>query len=556
MRKTAILAFPRLLRELAVFFGFLAGATVFTFPSILDLRRAVVDLADPLLDAWAFAWTAHQLPRDPIHLFDSNRYYPETGTLAFTDPMIGLGIVVSPVQALFDEPVLTLNVAILFSLALSGYGAYLLVKDMTGSAAAGGVAGAIFAFNPYRLSHLEHVQLQAAGYIPLFYFCLRRYLRDGRPRQALGVGAFLWLVSASCAYYGMFTWTLLGLAAPYEVWRTSAFHRPRRLAGLGLALALSAAAYLPLAIPFMRLEQDFGFERPLARLERASARPADYLRSGAHLHRALGLPPESPERTLFPGILAVGLGSLALLKGNRNTGMYALLGALAAWGSLGPAYGLYRMLHATVPGMSGLRVPPRFAIYVLFALSVLAGWGAAWVLRRIQGKGRKVVAAALVVFPLAESFGGPVPYRKAPEPPPVYEWLARQPDPAPVLELPAAEANVHELHRNAIYLFWSASHFKPVVNGYSTLIPPVYAELTEVLEDFPSSTAVDALARLRVRFVILHRDLYLRHRAQRLERAIDAQPGLEQVHRTENETVYEVTASRESPRIPANRRPE
>lgn len=526
---------------MAVFFLYLAGAIVFTYPLILDLSHTVADLADSLLDAWALAWVPHQLLRDPLRLFDSNRFYPATNTLAFTDPMIGLAILASPIQLLFDDPVLTLNIAMLSAIALSGLGGYLLVKDISGSVAGGAVAGAVFAFNPYRLNHLEHVQLQAAGFIPLLYLCVRRHLREGGTRYAVGAGVFLWLVSASCAYYGVFTWMLLCIAIPYEVWRTSAHRRRRRWMGLLGALILSGAAYLPVAAAFTKLDRDYGFHRPPDRLQRASARPGDYLRSGSHLHRSAGLKPPSPERTLFPGLLALALAAVAVVLLNRDTGLYVLLGFAATWASLGPAYGLYRVLYAVVPGLSGLRVPPRVSIYVLFSLCVLAGWAAGFLSHKTPRKARPFFVAAMAVFPLVESFGGPVPYTRAPDPPEIYDWLAEQADPAPVVELPLAEANSGDIHRNAIYVFWSTSHFKPIANGYATLIPPVYAELVQDMEDFPHADGVEALRRLRIRYVILHRDLYLRHRAHELEAAMDRQAGLRRAHRTRYETAYEVT---------------
>ncbi len=525
-------------RELLVFVAYLVGAIVFTYPLIRDMSSHITDVYDPLLDAWALAWVAHQLPLDPAHLFDSNRFYPEVGTLAFNDPIIGLGILVAPVQWVFQEAVLTLNVAMLFSLALSGYGAYRLGSRLTGSEAAGGVAGSIFAFNAYRLSHLSHVQLQAAGYIPLLFLCIRRYLEEGRLRFAVGVGVFLWFVSASCAYYGVFTWIFLAVVIPYEILRTSALKQPRRLVGLFLALALSALAYLPLALPFMRVEREFGLHRPENRLNRPSARPVDYLRSGAHLHEAIGLKPKALGRTLFPGLLAVGLGLLAIIKLNRNTGLYLILGVLAAWMSFGPSWGLYRFLHGVVPGLSGVRSPPRFSIFVLLALAILAAQGAALILQRFQGRKVFAIAAVLVVFPLVESFGGPVPYTSAPATPAMYRWLRAVPDPAPVVELPLPE--VKHQGRNALYLYWSTSHFKPLANGYGTLAPPVYGELVSAMSDFPDDRGVAALRRFGFRYVILHRNLYLRFRAAHLEGRMNAQLGLRKIYRTQEETVYEV----------------
>ena len=320
----------RRLVEIAVFVGFLLGATVFTYPLVWNLDDAVKDIGDPLLDTWAIAWVAHQLPRDPLHLFDANRFYPETGTLAFTDPMLAISIPVAPVQWLFNNPVLTLNVAMLLTLALSGYGMYRLVSALTGSGMAGAVGGSIFTFNAYRLSHLAHVNLQAMAFIPLFFLCLGLYLEEGKRRHLIGVGVFLWLVSASCAYYGVFTWTVLAVALPYEIWRTGAWKRRRQVVALGLTIAVSAVAYLPLALPLMRLRQDFGFERPIVRVQRASARPVDYLRSAAHVHRAIGLEPPERGRSLFPGVLALVLGLVALARPSRRAGLYALIGVFGA----------------------------------------------------------------------------------------------------------------------------------------------------------------------------------------------------------------------------------
>ena len=76
----------------------------------------------------------------------------------------------------------------------------------------------------------------------------------------------------------------------------------------------------------MRLRTDFGLDRPLTTVQRASARPGDYLRSGSHLHQALGLRPPSPERSLFPGILGLALAGVALIRMDRRTGLFLAVG--------------------------------------------------------------------------------------------------------------------------------------------------------------------------------------------------------------------------------------
>src|SRR6266576_2156188 len=67
-------------------------AVIHTWPLATNPAHLTrVDNADYLLNTWAVAWVAHELPRDPIHLFDANIYYPERLTLAYSEAMIVQG---------------------------------------------------------------------------------------------------------------------------------------------------------------------------------------------------------------------------------------------------------------------------------------------------------------------------------------------------------------------------------------------------------------------------------------------------------------------------------
>ena len=46
------------------------------------------DTADTVHHEWILAWDAHQLARDPRHLFDANIFYPERNTLAFSETLL------------------------------------------------------------------------------------------------------------------------------------------------------------------------------------------------------------------------------------------------------------------------------------------------------------------------------------------------------------------------------------------------------------------------------------------------------------------------------------
>lgn len=60
-------------RTVVVFLFFLALAVVFTAPISLAPHERVANDGDPLHISWILAWDAHQLIRDPVHLFDYSR---------------------------------------------------------------------------------------------------------------------------------------------------------------------------------------------------------------------------------------------------------------------------------------------------------------------------------------------------------------------------------------------------------------------------------------------------------------------------------------------------
>src|SRR5215212_11505371 len=75
------------------------------------------DNADAQLNEWILAWVAHQLPRDPAHLFQGNIFYPAHDTLAFSEPLIVPAILGAPIAWLGGSPVLVFNLLVLAGFA-------------------------------------------------------------------------------------------------------------------------------------------------------------------------------------------------------------------------------------------------------------------------------------------------------------------------------------------------------------------------------------------------------------------------------------------------------
>src|SRR5215470_5373195 len=162
---------------------FTALAAVMTYPQYLHLTDSVHDDGDPLLNAWAIAWVAHQLPIAPAHIFDGNVFYPERRTLAYSETMLVPSTAVAPLWWAGAGTLLVYNIVFLSGFIVSGAGTALLVRSLTGRAAAGIVAGIVFAFLPYRIDHYPHVQLQQTQCLPFALWAFHRMLKSDRLRD-------------------------------------------------------------------------------------------------------------------------------------------------------------------------------------------------------------------------------------------------------------------------------------------------------------------------------------------------------------------------------------
>src|SRR6187399_2400178 len=80
----------------AVVLLFAALTALITWPQVLH-PLSVPAHFDTYFSLWRLGWIAHQLPRDPLHLFDANIFYPERYTLAYSEAMIVQGVLALPV---------------------------------------------------------------------------------------------------------------------------------------------------------------------------------------------------------------------------------------------------------------------------------------------------------------------------------------------------------------------------------------------------------------------------------------------------------------------------
>jgi hypothetical protein len=73
--------------------------------------------------------------------------------------------------------------------------------------------------------------------------------------------------------------------------------------------------------------------------------------------------------------------------------------------------------------------------------------------------------------------------------------------PGVVLELPVPQFDPW-------YEYWSATHWHPLVNGYSGYISQSYAATVDLLATFPDDRSMARLRALNVRYIVVHRAFY------------------------------------------------
>jgi hypothetical protein len=95
--------------------------------------------------------------------------------------------------------------------------------------------------------------------------------------------------------------------------------------------------------------------------------------------------PVQPEQFVFVGSTALFLCLLAFLKPSRMTWFWGATAFLAVLLAVGPATPAYPLFAGAIPGASLLRVPARFFLLALLAISMLAAKGASLLDRPADG---------------------------------------------------------------------------------------------------------------------------------------------------------------------------
>lgn len=518
-------------------------ATLHTWPLVLHPGRySRNDNADTQLNEWILAWVAHQLPRDPAHLFEANIFYPAHDALAFSEPLIVPALIGAPLAWAGGSPVLVYNLVVMAGFALTAFATFLLVEAWTGSFLGGLLAGSLFAFNTHTLTRFAHVQGIHIYGLPLALFAIDRLVRstfavppslpasvDKGWRAAFLLAGALALMAYTSGYLVVFAVVMIAIVLvtqAREWWPRVGWLAPR----LALAGLVTALAILPVYLPYRRAARDQHMVRSLDIIKEYSATPLGYLASAGRLHFSTwsGRFFKDPVDSFFPGFVVLALAGVAIAGAVRRRPpegdpararvlMLVTIGVMGVVLSLGTATPVYGWLFTVFPPMQGLRAAARFGNLFLLAIAVLGGLGLAR-LRPPKGGSDEVspgnsrgfrlqaeggwLAVLLVVLVNVESLRAPMTYHAFRGIPALYGMLASEPGPVVVAEQPFFPR--WAIFQNAPYVLASTAHWRPLMNGYSGYTPGTYQPYADKFWYFPEDWAIQAMKDAGVTHVVVH----------------------------------------------------
>jgi len=192
------------------FVACLAATVAWTWPLAARLDRTLRDAYDAATQAWVLAWVRHALTTAPSSLFQANAFAPARDVLAFSEPLVGYGVLSIPLQGAGLSPAGSLNALCILLLAGSAWAVARLAGDL-GAPRGAALMGAFAAtFGALTTVQLGFVSFTAFGGIPLALLAWRRLERERTFRAASLLGLSL----AALAWFSLhfFAFALVPLA--------------------------------------------------------------------------------------------------------------------------------------------------------------------------------------------------------------------------------------------------------------------------------------------------------------------------------------------------------
>lgn len=519
-------------KNILVFLAFLGLAVLMTWPTLAKWNSEWAGgRSDLLVHQWTFWWIKEALSAGQNPFYTTLLYYPN-GVSLLTHNIAWLNIAFwLPLQALIGE-IAAYNIIFIFIYALNGFAMYLFAAELIEQRSAAFIAGLIFAFWPYTLSHHDHPNLILTFAVPLALLYLYRTARQPNWRHALLTAVFLALIGFSRLQHLALAGLIIALFAAWLLATIPDARSRQTIKMLALAGSLALLFMLPITMPLVYNQLTRSNPEDVAIIEPDNGRTdlAAYLIPspdntfwGDQIKPIYAPYAASWNYTPFLGYMTLLLAGLGLLFRFRQTRFWLLLAIIYILLALGPELAVngqiypdaplpYNLIEGTLLG-DFIRRPHRLNVFLALPVAMMAGWGVT-VFNRQQRLKPGVITAVIAAIILIEY--STLPFTTSPTERIAWnEKLAAEPGDFAVLDIPS-----HNRSFDKWYMVYQIQHGKPIVGGHVSRMPREAFDFIKTVPILDSILQNDAradfnitnvteqmrlLSQANVRYLVLHK---------------------------------------------------
>jgi hypothetical protein len=512
---------------------FVVLAVVLAFPSVGRFASSVPgNSGDSILNLWIIRHAQIALPHGWYALWNAPIFSPAPSTYAYSDTLLPVALVGWPLRTLLGD-VIAFNLVYLASWVVASWSTYRFAQRYVSHSAAAIIGAVAFTYSTVRLAHHGHFQLVVGGaVVPLVLLVLVRLLDAPTWPRAIGLG-FAFATVASCAsYYGAMTAVMIVVIVAGHFVAARRWPCRAQVGALAASAAIVAVCVGPIALEYLRLENDAHFRRSFEAQHAAhggdflAAADGNYVLTHLPVIGARSAPARGVENRLFPGALTLALGAVgatvtlrALRRRDRRARELTVLvvaGAVAtvlAFGDWIVVAGQrvwlpFAVFRHVVPGFAGIRAESRLWLGGALALALVAAVGLDRILMHRTRSSRVVIACVVFAFVVAES-ATTIQFVQVPtsgDDGGVDTALRRLPH-GVVVELPMPYTGTDWAYVEAARQLAATHDPDTRVNGYSGFQPAGYVAQAQLLNRFPAREAVARARALGVRYIVLRTHL-------------------------------------------------
>jgi hypothetical protein len=506
--------------------------------------RLSTHLAGGRDDLWVHQWTfwwIRQALREGLNPFYTPYLYFPDGVSLTSHNIAWFNIALwLPLQAIFGR-VTAYNLVFLIVIALNGFCMYLFAYLETRSRISAFVAGLIFGFWPYTLSHYDHANMMVLFWVPLSLTMLHHLITQSDPDQSRFRWAWLAAAAISIAMIGITRWQLLIMSSPlliaytlYLLSKQDSARRKRTLLQLLIVVTLAIIIMAPLAAPLLvdQFTRDFPADVFLDEPQWGRTDLLAYfipsIHNGIWQDFVAGIYENfvvNQFYTPYLGFLPLLLAVVGLLRRWSKTWFWLILFLFTFTLALGPVLAINGREFARVPMpyrlvedfilLRLLRRPDRLNIFLSLPLAMMVAWGIESLLAVVRSARLRNFAIAISILLILFAYS-PIPFATTkPEVPSWYAQVGADGEETAFLDLPMNDRSYDKW-----YMQYQTEHEQPLATGHVSRLPaeahsflastPLFHDLRQrdQLPD-PSLTRVtEELAPLHeagVRYLVLHK---------------------------------------------------